>query len=170
VLLNGALRNALRTTHSTLLSPFDPLVWDHERALATWHFDYRIECYTPEAKRKYGYFTLPMLVIGSLLGRIDAKAHRHHKVFELKSIHFESMRQLNWVIDDDAAFDSWVNSLVDAARWHGAKKIVIGRIQAPGTDKKSERMLRSKLLPALSRMLSDASESGESGKAMVPWT
>ena len=45
-------------------------------------FDYRIECYTPEAKRRYGYFTLPILVRGELVGRVDAKAHRDDGVFE----------------------------------------------------------------------------------------
>jgi uncharacterized protein len=166
-LLKRAINDELRATHSTLLSPFDPLVWDRERALATWHFDYRIECYTPEAKRKYGYFTLPILLMGSLVGRLDAKAHRNHKVFELKTMHFESMPQLNWAMNDDAVFSSMVNSLLGATRWHGAKKIVIGRIQTPGSDNKSERTLRSKLLSTVNRALSEADGSSE---AMAPWT
>ena len=52
-------------------------------------FDYRIECYTPEAKRKYGYFTLPMLHRGALVGRVDAKAHRAQGVFEVKALHLQ---------------------------------------------------------------------------------
>lgn len=163
-LLKSAQNDRLKATHSTLLSPFDPLVWDRERALATWHFDYRIECYTPEAKRKYGYFTLPILLNGSLVGRLDAKAHRGINVFELKTIHFESIATLNGAIDDDNDFASFVEAVVSAASWHGAKKCVIGCIQAPGLDRKSERMLRTKLLPVLNRSLA----SQENHRA--PWT
>ncbi|MGL5003005.1 MAG: winged helix-turn-helix domain-containing protein, partial [Casimicrobium sp.] len=163
-LLKAAQSDRLMATHSTLLSPFDPLVWDRERALATWNFDYRIECYTPEAKRKYGYFTLPMLVMGTLLGRLDAKAHRQSKVFELKSMHFESMPQLNWAMNDSAVFVSLVDAIVNAASWHGAKKCVIGRIQAPGLDRKSERLLCTKLLPAINRGLA------ETNTHRAPWT
>lgn len=164
LLLKAAQNNQLKPTHSTLLSPFDPLVWDRERALATWDFDYRIECYTPEAKRKYGYFTLPILLAGSLVGRLDAKAHRNHQVFELKLLHFESIAQLNEAIADDAVFVSLVDAIVSAASWHGAKKCAIGGIQAPGLDRKSERTLRAKLLPALNQALA------ETNTHRAPWT
>ena len=74
---------------TTLLSPFDPLVWDRARALAMFGFDYRIECYTPAPKRRYGYFTLPILRRGALVGRLDAKAHRKEGRFEVKALHLE---------------------------------------------------------------------------------
>ncbi len=88
-LLNTAQKDRLRATHCTLLSPFDPLVWDRERALRMFNFDYRIECYTPEEKRKFGYFTLPILVRGELVGRVDAKAHRADEIFEVRALHLE---------------------------------------------------------------------------------
>ncbi|EBW6088684.1 winged helix-turn-helix domain-containing protein, partial [Salmonella enterica subsp. enterica serovar Enteritidis] len=65
-----------RATHSAVLSPFDPVVWDRRRAEQLFNFSYRLECYTPAEKRKYGYFTLPLLHCGQLVGRMDAKMHR----------------------------------------------------------------------------------------------
>jgi uncharacterized protein YcaQ len=88
-LLQLARSNRLRATHTTLLSPFDPVVWDRERATAMFSFDYRIECYTPAPKRKYGYFVLPILHRGRLVGRLDAKAHRSDGVFEVKALFLE---------------------------------------------------------------------------------
>jgi uncharacterized protein YcaQ len=76
-------------TLTSVLSPFDPIVWDRRRALELFGFDYRLECYTPAEKRRYGYFTLPLLRRGALVGRVDAKAHRAAGVFELKSVALE---------------------------------------------------------------------------------
>ncbi|NLS56424.1 winged helix-turn-helix domain-containing protein [Hafnia alvei] len=88
-LLAKAQNNEIKATHTTLLSPFDPVVWDRKRASELFGFDYRLECYTPEAKRNFGYFSLPILQRGALVGRIDAKMHRKEKVLELKSCHQE---------------------------------------------------------------------------------
>ena len=88
-LLPAAEADTLRSTVTTLLSPFDPVVWDRRRASTLFGFDYTIECYTPGHKRRYGYFCLPVLHRGRLVGRIDAKAHRTLGTFELKAVHVE---------------------------------------------------------------------------------
>lgn len=154
-LLRRAQNDELKATHSTLLSPFDPLVWDRERALVSWNFDYRIECYTPAEKRKYGYFTLPVLVNGFLAGRADAKAHRAHKVFELKSLHLEPLSQLKLDESSKANWDSFASGLADFAAWHGASAIKIGRIIGVDLSRKSEQLLRAELLKHGNNRLSE---------------
>lgn len=62
-----------------ILSPFDNLVIQRERMRKLFNFDYQLECYVPEAKRKYGYFVLPILWKGELVARMDCKAERKEK-------------------------------------------------------------------------------------------
>ncbi len=76
-------------TGSTVLSPFDPVVWKRDRAERLWGFEYRIEIYVPAAKRQYGYYCLPVLVDGDLVGRLDAKFDRKAGVLRMLSSHAE---------------------------------------------------------------------------------
>lgn len=84
----GRLRVASRG--ATLLTPFDSLLWHRERVVRLFGFDYRIEVYVPAAKRTFGYYALPLLVDGQLIGRADAKLHRAERRLELRHICFES--------------------------------------------------------------------------------
>jgi uncharacterized protein len=112
---------------TTLLSPFDPIVWHRERALELLDFDYRIECYTPAAKRKYGYFTLPILHKNALIGRLDPKAHRREGVFEVKSLHLEP-----GVVVDDELVAEVRTAIKECAVWHKTPHVVVRETSAPG--------------------------------------
>ena len=129
-LLERASSGRLRATHTALLSPFDPVVWDRQRASVMFDFEYRLECYTPAAKRHYGYFCLPILRRGQLIGRLDAKAHRADGVFEVRSIHLEDR-----VTPDDRLCDDLACAICASAHWHGTPKVSIGRSDPRGFAK-----------------------------------
>lgn len=72
-----------------LLSPFDNTIIQRKRTQRFFDFDYVIECYVPEAKRKFGYFCLPVLYGDKFVARFDPKADRAEKTFHIKQMHFE---------------------------------------------------------------------------------
>ncbi|MET3107398.1 uncharacterized protein YcaQ [Oxalobacteraceae bacterium GrIS 2.11] len=117
-LLQSALDGKLKATATRLLSPFDPVVWDRKRALELFDFDYRLECYTPAEKRRYGYFTLPILRRGALIGRLDAKAHRQQGRLEIKSLHLEPAVKISQALANDVQ-----TCLAQFAQWHGTPEL-----------------------------------------------
>jgi uncharacterized protein len=121
-LADRAAQGGIRCTLTTLLSPFDPLVWDRVRTRALFGFDYALECYTPAPRRKYGYYVLPVLRRGELVARLDAKAHRRDGVFEVKSLHFEHDARTS-----DALLADVAGAIRDAAAWHGTPEVTLLR-------------------------------------------
>lgn len=123
-LAERAAAGALRATRTTLLSPFDPVVWDRERARGLFDFDYTLECYTPAPKRRYGYFVLPILHRGRLVGRLDAKAHRADGVFEVHALYLEE-----GVAPDAALAAALAQALRACADWHGTPRVALRRCE-----------------------------------------
>ena len=119
-LATAAEQGSLKPSATALLSPFDPVVWDRKRALELFDFDYRLECYTPAPKRRYGYFTLPILRRGALVGRLDAKAHRQAGIFEVKSLHLEPGVRTTPALAADLAA-----SLRRIAAWHATPQVAL---------------------------------------------
>ena len=78
-----------RITGATVLSPFDPVVWNRDRAERIWGFEYRIEIYVPAAKRRWGYYVLPVMVDGDLVARLDVKTDRDASVLRIKAAYAE---------------------------------------------------------------------------------
>ena len=72
-----------------ILSPFDNAIIQRRRINELFAFDYQIECYVPKAKRKFGYYSLPILQGNKLVARMDAKASRKDKVFHILHLHLE---------------------------------------------------------------------------------
>ncbi|HEU4669152.1 MAG TPA: crosslink repair DNA glycosylase YcaQ family protein [Dyella sp.] len=120
--LEKAASGRLRATHTALLSPFDPLVWDRQRLQGMFGFEYALECYVPAPKRQYGYFVLPILHRGALVGRLDAKAHRTRGEFEVKALFLEPAVQGNARLAEALA-----GALSRLAAWHGTPEVRLGR-------------------------------------------
>ena len=126
-LAEKVVSGGLRPTATTLLSPFDPVVWDRARALELFGFEYRIEVYTPAARRRYGYYSLPILHRGAPVGRLDAKAHRKDGVFEVRALHLEPDTEA-----DDRLIGELAGTLRACAGWHGTPEVLIRRSDPQG--------------------------------------
>ena len=73
----------------SFIAPLDPLMWDKSLILALWDYQYSWEIYTPADKRKYGYYTLPVLFGDRFVGRIEAVPDRKNSVLEVRGLWWE---------------------------------------------------------------------------------
>jgi len=133
--LKRAARAATPPFGTTLLSPFDSLLWYRERAARLFGFDFRIEVYTPAKKRVHGYYSLPILHDGQIIGRLDAKAHRAERRLEVRHVHFEPWFALALSsptdgvrIDRDRALAGLGEALDSLATFVGAADITVRRV------------------------------------------
>ncbi len=106
---------------TTLLSPFDNLIYDRVRTSYLFGFSAIFEAYVPKEKRIYGYYVLPILHGDKLVGRVDPEMDRKNKVFRINSIHLEK-----GVIESRDILNSIRNTIADLARFLGAEKIATG--------------------------------------------
>ena len=103
---------------TTLLSPFDSLVWHRPRTERIFGLEHRLEAYTPAHKRVHGYFAMPVLHQGRLVARVDPKREKdglHARRVTLESTSQESLR-------------GTARALHEAASWVGAERVVLGDV------------------------------------------
>ncbi|RBM21474.1 winged helix-turn-helix domain-containing protein [Streptomyces sp. PT12] len=129
----AALATPPRGRHrTTLLSPFDSLIWDRPRTERIFGFVHRLEAYVPAPKRIYGYFSMPLLSGGRLLGRVDPA--REGSTLVARHAAFEAGQ-----VKAVAAVPAMAVALAEAARWVGCDRIRIERttpdeLRGPLTD------------------------------------
>ncbi len=111
-----APRNQAR---ARLLSPFDNSIIQRDRTREVFGFDYQIECYLPQAQRRFGYFCLPILYRDRFVGRADCKAHRAEGRFEVRSLIIEAR-------GDDGFVAALHRALADLAGFNACAEVTFG--------------------------------------------
>ena len=123
-----------------ILSPFDNLVIQRKRISALFDYDYQIECYVPQAKRKYGYFCLPVLWDGNLVARMDCKADRPSRTLIVRNMALEPR-----IKRIDAFYPSFAKALKLFMTFNHCDCLLVEKLPDPG--------LRSVLDSALESMI-----------------
>lgn len=105
-----------------ILSPFDNLVIQRQRMQTLFDFDYLIECYLPAAKRRYGYFSLPVLWDGRLVARMDCKVERQESVLHIQHLALEP-----WLVKTDAFLAALESELTTFMKFNGCAHLRVHR-------------------------------------------
>jgi uncharacterized protein YcaQ len=152
--LERAARRRSASKGTALLSPFDSLLWHRERVGALFGYDYKIEVYVPASQRRHGYYSLPILHDGHLIGRLDPKTWREERRLEVRRVHFEP-----WFVkgqpapgggpvDRDAALTGVAEALGSLALFVGADRVTLGRVSPAVLRSPLRRALKSMPVPA----------------------
>lgn len=136
-----------RVDAAAVLTPFDPVVWFRDRALRAFQLDYRIEIYVPAEKRRYGYYSLPVLVGDRIVARVDLKAERASSTLQVQSAWWEPMARVDDVeriADELALAASWQGlENVSVSGWGDASAAVHDALRArPGMSVQRHRHVR----------------------------
>jgi uncharacterized protein YcaQ len=150
--LDPGARQPRRVSARTLLSPFDSLVWERDRVERIFGFRYRIEIYTPAPKRVFGYYVLPFLLGGDLVGRVDLKSDRRASALLVQAAWSE------FGVPEPEVVEHLAAELEEMASWLELDRIVVGS--------------RGDLAPALDRRLNGrgAPRTRRSAGTLVPET
>jgi uncharacterized protein YcaQ len=119
----AALAAGAGRSRTTLLSPFDSLVWHRGRTERLFGFDYVMELYVPQDQRRYGYFTMPVLHGGRLVARVDPK--REGPVLTARRVTFETGRR---GAVPAASVVGTAAALREAASWVGLEAVRVGQV------------------------------------------
>lgn len=125
-LLDMAADGATKPRRTTFLSPFDSLFWARGRDERFWKFNQILECYKRAPDRIWGYFCLPILDGGRLVGRFDPKMERKTGVMRIKSLHLEP-----GVRPSARLAASVARAMRDFMRFHAARDLVVERSNPP---------------------------------------
>jgi hypothetical protein len=106
-----------------LLSPFDNVIILRHRGQSLFDFDYQLECYLPESKRRFGYFCLPVLYRDRFVGRADCKAHRREERLEVRRLFVEHEQWLGR--DPDGAFTAIAEAIAQLAAHTGCGTVAL---------------------------------------------
>ena len=123
-----------------ILSPFDNLTIQRNRMERLFGFNYTLECYLPAAKRKYGYFVLPILWRHEIIGRLDAKADRKTETLIVKNLWFEPE-----FTSFDEALPAFVDTLARFARFNGCSMVEFNTIKPTGHKRRLKTLVRHSL-------------------------
>jgi uncharacterized protein YcaQ len=115
----------------TLLSPFDSLIWDRKRTLRTFGFAHSLEAYVPRAKRVHGYFTMPLLARGRLVGRVDPA--RSGRTLVARKLSLET----------PSATEAMARALRDAAGWVGCDNVEVGHVEPASLEPRLRKAISS---------------------------
>lgn len=117
------LNKPLSRSKLKILSPFDNLLIQRKRMQALFDFDYQIECYVPAAKRKFGYFVLPILWDGRLVARMDCKADRKTQILHIHNLVLEP-----WLKKKDAFIAAFSKELHAFMAFNGSRQVVFNQV------------------------------------------
>jgi uncharacterized protein len=127
----GEVNNGAWAPRTTLLSPFDNLICDRQRTEQLFNFDFRVEIYTPQAKRKYGYYVLPILHGDQLIGRVDPVMDRSQAQLKVNAVHAEPGAP-----QTRKAARAVAHAVEELGAFLGAHKIVYNKAKVPDAWKR----------------------------------
>ncbi|HEX9744413.1 MAG TPA: crosslink repair DNA glycosylase YcaQ family protein [bacterium] len=134
------LKNAHKKAESkevNILCPFDNLIIYRDRTLDLFNFDYSLECYTPEKKRKFGYFVHPILYGNNLIGRMDPRADRKAGIYQVLNLSFEKGFK-----PDDEFLNKLGEKLSKVCEFNGCGEVEVLKTTPAGIKSKLKKILK----------------------------